>query len=496
MSTGQTAAAAEEPAPSSILIIGSGVFGLTTAYELARRPRYASTTITVLDRSPVPGPSEDAASVDSSRIIRADYADPAYARLAAEAQTEWRKTEHPSDLGAEGRYSQSGLCLVADPTPAAGAAAAATPSSSSPPLQRTVDINAQAKRKAKKTSLEYVRESYDNVVSLAGPDGHKIIRELSTPAAIKDFLGTPIAPGTWGYINPLAGWADAGAAMSYLAAKVQALGRVTFVSGTATHLNYGPDRRTVTGATLDDGRVLSADLVIVAAGAWTGRLVDLSGQAIATGQAVGYIDITPSELEVLRKMPVTLNFSTGLFMIPPAGLQLKVARHAFGYLNPTPVPHPSPSAPSSARSTVSLPATHLTDPRLKFPKEGEAALREAVRTIVPIPAIHDRPFSQTRLCWYTDTQSGDFLVCHHPEAKNLFVATGGSGHGFKFLPVLGREIVNVLEGRGDEVFTDKWRWRETKTKTDVTDLYEHIMTEDGSRGGIPGLLLKQEQAKL
>ncbi|GKT65987.1 FAD dependent oxidoreductase [Colletotrichum tofieldiae] len=484
--------AAAEPAPSSVLIIGSGVFGLTTAYELAQRPRYASTTITVLDRSPIPGPSEDAASVDSSRIIRADYADPAYARLAAEAQTEWRKTENPSDLGAEGRYSQSGLCLVADPTPTASSAYSSSPS----PSSQTVNTNAQAKQKAKKTSLEYVRESYNNVVSLAGKDGDKIIKELPTPAAIKDFLGTPIAPGTWGYINPLAGWADAGAAMSYLAAKVQALNRVSFVSGTATRLNYGLDGTTVTGATLDNGRVLSADLVVVAAGAWTGQLIDLSGQAIATGQAVGYIDITPSELEVLRKMPVTLNFSTGLFMIPPAGLQLKVARHAFGYLNPTPIPHPSPSTPPSARSTVSLPATHLTDPRLKFPKEGEAALRQAVRTIVPIPAIHDRPFVQTRLCWYTDTQSGDFLVCHHPEAKNLFVATGGSGHGFKFLPVLGREIVNVLEGRGDEVFTEKWRWREVKSKADATDLYEHIMTEDGSRGGIPGLLLKQEQAKL
>ncbi|WYZ43541.1 hypothetical protein EsH8_VI_001240 [Colletotrichum jinshuiense] len=471
----------EPPAPSSILIIGSGVFGLTTAYELALRPRYASTSITVVDRSPVPGPSEDAASVDSSRIIRADYADAAYAALAAEAQTEWRKTENPSDLGAEGRYSQSGLCLVADPTPSA-------PHSASSPT----DTNAKAKQKAKKTSLEYVRESYQNVVSLAGKDGDRI-KELPTPTAIKEHLGTPIAPGTWGYINPLAGWADAAAAMTYLAAKVQALGRVTFVSGTATRLNYSSDK-TVTGATLENGTVLSADLVIVAAGAWTGQLVDLSGQAIATGQAVGYIDITPSELEILSKMPVTLNFSTGLFMIPPAGLQLKVARHAFGYLNPTSIPHPSPS--SNARSTVSLPATHLTDPKLKFPKEGEAALRQAVRTIVPIPAIHDRPFVNTRLCWYTDTQTGDFLVSHHPEAKNLFVATGGSGHGFKFLPVLGREIVNVLEGRGDKVFTEKWRWREIKSKEDVTGLYEHIMTEDGSRGGIPGLLLKQQQAKL
>ncbi|OLN85170.1 L-pipecolate oxidase 9 [Colletotrichum chlorophyti] len=477
--------ATEPPAPSSILIIGSGVFGLTTAYELALRPRYASTTITVLDRSPVPGPSEDAASVDSSRIIRADYADPAYAALAAEAQTEWRKTSNPSDLGAEGRYRQSGLCLVADPTPSAS-----SPSSSS-----FSSTPSSTNQKPKKTSLEYVRESYQNVVSLAGRDGPNIIKQLPTPSAIQEHLGTPIAPGTWGYINPLAGWADAGAAMTYLAAKVQSLNRVTFVSGTAARLNYSsPD--TITGATLQDGTVLSADLVIVAAGAWTGQLVDLSGQAIATGQAVGYIDITPSELAILSKMPVTLNFSTGLFMIPPSGLQLKVARHAYGYLNPTSIPTPSPCPSPSERSTVSLPATHLTDPKLKFPAEGEAALRQAVRTIVPIPAIHDRPFAHTRLCWYTDTQTGDFIVCHHPKVKNLFVATGGSGHGFKFLPVLGREIVNVLEGRGDAVFTEKWRWREVKKRENVTDLYNHIITEDGSRGGIPGLLLKQEQAKL
>ncbi|KAI8154909.1 L-pipecolate oxidase [Colletotrichum sp. SAR 10_65] len=461
--------------PSSILIIGSGVFGLTTAHELALRPRYASTKITVLDRSPVPGPSEDAASVDSSRIIRSDYADPAYARLAAEAQTEWRKTTNPSDLGGEGRYRQSGLCLVADPKSASPAAS----TTSSPRI---------------KTSLEYVRESYNNVVSLAGPDGDKIIKELPTPEAIRDHLGTPIAPGTWGYINPLAGWADAGESMKYLARRVEALRRVNFVSGTAARLNYS-SASTVTGATLTDGRVLSADLVIVAAGAWTGQLVDLSGQAIATGQVLGYIDITPSELEILSKMPVTLNFSTGLFMIPPSGLQVKVARHAYGYLNPTPIPHPSPSS-SAKKSTVSLPATHITDPNLQVPKEGEDALRTAVRTIVPIPAIHDRPFVKTRLCWYTDTQTGDFLICHHPEAKNLFVATGGSGHGFKFLPVLGREIVNVLEGRGDKVFTEKWKWRAINKPEDVTNLYDNISCDDGSRGGVPGILLKGEQPKL
>lgn len=59
------------PIPSSILIIGSGVFGLSTAVALTKRPVFASTKITVLDRSPtIPAP--DASSTDSSRIVRTE----------------------------------------------------------------------------------------------------------------------------------------------------------------------------------------------------------------------------------------------------------------------------------------------------------------------------------------------------------------------------------------------------------------------------------------
>jgi len=42
--------------PKEILILGSGVFGLSTAYALAQRPSFASSKITVVDRSPFPAP--------------------------------------------------------------------------------------------------------------------------------------------------------------------------------------------------------------------------------------------------------------------------------------------------------------------------------------------------------------------------------------------------------------------------------------------------------
>lgn len=51
--------------PSSILIVGSGVFGLTTALSLARSPYYAKSSITVVDRSEFP--AEDGSSIDTSR---------------------------------------------------------------------------------------------------------------------------------------------------------------------------------------------------------------------------------------------------------------------------------------------------------------------------------------------------------------------------------------------------------------------------------------------
>src|SRR5688572_23994433 len=106
-----------QQSPQSVLIIGSGVFGLTTADALSKRAGFENTTITVVDDTFGTGrfPPSDSASVDSSRIIRADYSDPAYSALAAEAQIHWR---HQDDhqLGGQGRYSETGFVLTANDT--------------------------------------------------------------------------------------------------------------------------------------------------------------------------------------------------------------------------------------------------------------------------------------------------------------------------------------------------------------------------------------------
>jgi sarcosine oxidase/L-pipecolate oxidase len=140
--------------------------------------------------------------------------------------------------------------------------------------------------------------------------------------------------------------------------------------------------------------------------------------------------------------------------------------------------------------------------------------------MIPWPELADRPFFKTRLCWYTDTATGDWIIDYHPSYKNLFVATGGSGHAFKFLPILGEKVVDCLVGRCPQEFREKWKWKggvgfngkATKSEDSMEGLKERaqgqqeeldedlavefaVSTEDGSRGGRPGLILQEEMAK-
>lgn len=455
--------------PSSILIVGSGVFGLSTAWALTKRPLFAGTAITVVDQAGSQFPPPDSASVDSSRIIRADYADSHYTALATVAQQEWRK-QGDDELGGQGRYSESGFVLTAD-------------------KPREVKVGT-------KTGMDYSKESWKNVAAYAASNGYPAdkIQTLESTEALNECLGTDGHPGDWGYSNALSGWADAGKGMEWLYKRVKATGRVKFVDAKVKQLET--ERDTVVGAKLADGTVLRGDVVLVAAGAWTGELIDLRGRVEATGHVLGYIDITEEELAVLAKRPVVLNLSSGLFVIPPREKTLKVARHSFGYLNPETVTSALPPSPSSACTpiVVSRPATNRDGGLSHLPHEADVDLRRALRDLVPIKGLASRPWTETRLCWYSDTKDGDWLVDWHPGWKGLFIATGDSGHGYKFLPVLGDKVLDCLIGKGGDLGA-KWRWKETEDDgvgKEVDGKFNGLVTRDGSRGGYPGMILKEE----
>ncbi|KAI1872402.1 uncharacterized protein JN550_004121 [Neoarthrinium moseri] len=455
--------------PSSILIVGSGVFGLSTAYALTRRPEWAQTAITLLDRSSGGEfPAKDSSSIDSSRIVRADYADRAYAHLAAVAQDEWRKPGADS-WGGEGRYAETGFVICADAGP-------------------------EVRPDGMRTGLGFAKSAYVNALELAEKEGlpEGSVVELRGREAIKQASGTGAPFGDWGYLNKRSGWANAEKSMKFLYDRVVTTGRVKFVAAAVERLEIQGKR--VTGARLQNGTSLSAELVMVAAGAWTPSLVDLRGQAVATGQVIAYTGISDEEQARLANVPVLMNMTNSNFMITPSNNVVKIGRHAYGYQNPKTV-STALVVPKNEKDSefpeivVSQPYTHVDDAKLWVPAEGERDLRQGLRSMVPWPELKDRPWTHSRICWYTDTATGDFVITYHPHWEGLFIATGGSGHGFKFLPVLGDKIADTIEKHGPAEFQDKWSWKE------VTDIEKAIVTEDGSRGGKVGLLLMDELRK-
>jgi len=62
------------------------------------------------------------------------------------------------------------------------------------------------------------------------------------------------------------------------------------------------------------------------------------------------------------------------------------------------------------------------------------------------PLLADSPVIESRVCQYTNTGDGNFLLDRHPEYDNIWLLGGGSGHGFKHGPAMGRLASEVISG--------------------------------------------------
>jgi sarcosine oxidase len=57
-----------------------------------------------------------------------------------------------------------------------------------------------------------------------------------------------------------------------------------------------------------------------------------------------------------------------------------------------------------------------------------------------VPALERAPVVETRVCQYENSWNGDFLIDRHSGFDNVWVAGGGSGHGFKHGPAVGEYL--------------------------------------------------------
>lgn len=360
---------------SSVIIVGAGVFGLTLARELCQR---GYIRVTVLDRHPPPVP--DGSSVDISRIIRSDYADSQYLKMAVEAVTGW-ESEYSE------YYHETGILLISD-----------------------------------KGENSYMNKAKEQVQSQGGE-----INIFDNASQIRDAhheFTSGALQNCEGYLNPRGGWADSAEAIRHLASQCAALG-VSFITGTCgTVDSLVLDGMCVVGVNVKEGPPLLAEHVILATGAWTSQLIDLASSAVSTAQPVGYIQLTANEADLIRRTPVAIDLDSGFFVFPPTldSNILKCARHGYGYETRV-----SMTTPAGEQQQISAPRLAGNGTRASFlPQDAEISLREGLRRFFS-PSISERPFVKKHLCWYTDTPQGDFIVDYYPHLQNLFLATGGSG---------------------------------------------------------------------
>lgn len=79
-----------------------------------------------------------------------------------------------------------------------------------------------------------------------------------------------------------------------------------------------------------------------------------------------------------------------------------------------------------------------------IPKDSLAAMRK--RMEARFPAMKNAPLVESRVCQYENSANGDFLLDKHPAIDNVWLAGGGSGHGFKHGPAVGEYLAGRILG--------------------------------------------------
>jgi len=235
------------------------------------------------------------------------------------------------------------------------------------------------------------------------------------------------------YFNPRAGWVESGRVVAALVERARAEG-VDIHTGVRFHALAEGDAR-VTGFVDRAGAVQPADVVVVAAGTWTPALLpELADVMWSVGQPVLYF--RPAEPDAYRPprfVPWAADVrNSGWYGFTAlADGTLKIANHGPGRrIDPD-------------------------GPREVSP-EDEASFRAFLRD--SLPGLADAPIIGRRLCPYCDTWDGNFWIDRHPDRPGLVVASGGAGHAFKFAPVLGSIIADVVDGRPNR-HAARFAWR-------------------------------------
>jgi sarcosine oxidase len=174
---------------------------------------------------------------------------------------------------------------------------------------------------------------------------------------------------------------------------------------------------------LADGARLEADRYVFACGPWLGRLFpDVIGSRVRSSrQEVYYLGTPPGDSRFIEpQLPVWIEQSDQLMYGIPGNLHrgFKIADDARGgEFDPTDGDrNPSPDLERAVRAFVSR----------RF------------------PALKNAPVLGSEVCQYENSPDGNFIVDRHPQMPDLWIAGGGSGHGYKMGPAIGEILARLV----------------------------------------------------
>jgi sarcosine oxidase len=180
------------------------------------------------------------------------------------------------------------------------------------------------------------------------------------------------------------------------------------------------------------GDEIVGDRLIVAAGAWAGQVLsDLNVRLRILRKSLFWFDSDEPNYDVASGMPVFLfELPNGIFYGFPKLDErgVKFAEHTGGRAVDDPL--------TVDRTIDAVEQNRLVEVMSSF-----------------LPGVSSR-VTDHAVCMYTMSPDEHFIVDRHPAMPNVVFAAGLSGHGFKFVPVLGRALADLALDGGSHLPID------------------------------------------
>lgn len=387
-----------------VIIVGCGVFGLSTCLQLVKK----GYRVLAIDAFEPPSPWS--AANDLNKIIRIEYPDKLSAGLAVEALNSWKIDKLFSKF-----FVESGRLTL---------------SPSDTCSSRTT----------------YEQKSLDTLRDLGV---EQKIELLTTKQQIADkvpeFSQNNLPHALLAAFNPECGIGLSAQAISAVYQEAKLLG-VKFI--------FGDDGNAVSVSSHNvgvcSGQNYTADKILVSAGAATLTLLPLNGQISPWAAFVSHIELTDDEFEKYKKIPVFFSADFGYFFPPDSETRrIKIALTTCDGYALGRDPFNNEELTRVAKYNIGkqsvIPLAHSQD------------AKELLHLL--LPELENHKLIDSKTCWIADSSTHKFLIDKCPQFDNVYVASGDSGHAFKFLPTIGKYIMQKLEGTLSKDLDESWSWK-------------------------------------